>query len=69
MQRLNKNTENKSIEFFTEKLLEITEKNIPKSSPQNLEKTNHGLTKNVQMQSKIKKHMLRIAKKNPTCEA
>ena len=64
---LNTNTENKSIEFFTEKLLEITEKNIPKLSTKP-RKNKSWFNQNCADAIKNKKHTLRNAKKNPTSE-
>ena len=64
---LNPNIETKTIEFFTEKLIETTDRNIPKISSRprkNKSWFNEECTKAV----KHKKHMLRLAKKNPTNE-
>ena len=63
--KLNIKTENKTIEFFTEKLLEITESNIPKLSTKP-RKNKSWFNKKCESAIKKKKHMLRIAKKHPT---
>ena len=63
--QLNLNTKNKTIEFFTETLTEITEKNIPKTSSKprkNKSWFNEKCTEAV----KNKKRKFRIAKNNPT---
>ena len=64
---LHTNIDDKSIEFFTEKLLEITKNNIPRLSTKP-RKNKSWFNKECANAVKIKKHMLRTAKKNPTCE-
>ena len=62
---LNQSIEIKTIEHFTEKLLEIAENNIPKISTKP-RKNKTWFNEECSKAVKHKKHMLRIAKKNPT---
>ena len=62
---LNQSTEVKTIEYFTEKLLAIAESNIPKISTKP-RKNKSWFNEECSKAVKHKKHMLRIAKKNPT---
>ena len=64
---LNPNIETKTIEYFTEKLIEITERNIPKISTRP-RKNKSWFNEECAKAVKHKKHMLRLAKKNPTNE-
>ena len=65
--KLNTKIENKSIDYFTEKLLEITESNIPKisTSPR---KNKAWFNEDCAKAVKMKNHMLRMAKANGTQE-
>ena len=64
---LHLNSNNKTIESFTEKLLEITENSIPKLSTKP-RKNKSWFNKTCAEAIKNKKRMLRIAKKNPNQE-
>ena len=64
---LNTNTENKTIEHFTDKLLEIADRNIPKLST-HPRKNKSWFNNDCSQAVKHKKHMLRKAKANNTYE-
>ena len=64
---LNTNTENKTIEHFTDKLLEIADRNIPKLST-HPRKNKSWFNNDCSQAVKHKKHMLRKAKANNTHE-